>query len=463
MNLKRAGRAAVVLAAVCGAGLSSAGAQAVARGSASRPGLDRAAAQPVAWGTTSSAPAGARGELFGAAAASSSDVLAVGGDNPGKPPTEVLTTPYAEHWTGTGWSATSVPLGQVYPAGEQAAQLNGVAEPALGDGWAVGTVSDSSSLASQTLAYHWDGTAWTRSPTPDPAGPNMPNELSAVAARAGDDVWAVGDDSYPAVSLVLHWNGSAWKQVSVPSIGSLSAVAVAPGHVWIAGGDQVEQSSGAAWTGLPALPVTGQSSVLITGLADTAAGLWAVGYTEFSCGEGDVCTGSYAARWNGTAWTETPAGGGTGLSGVTAAGPKVLATSAGGVLRLSLSGATAQVTPAPGFTQLAAIAADPAGNPWAAGWAGVNGKVQPAIINAPGIGQGGVIVTTGASGAVVTWAGPVNGSGSADLTGHFTVGGLPDGSYTITASVSGCQPGIATAQVTAGHATTVKAHITCSS
>ena len=90
-------------------------------------------------GTTSSAPAAARGELFGVASASSADVLAVGGYNPGQPPTAVLTKPYAEQWNGSGWSATRVPLGSVYPPG-QAAQLNGVAEVAPGDGWAVGTV-----------------------------------------------------------------------------------------------------------------------------------------------------------------------------------------------------------------------------------------------------------------------------------------------------------------------------------
>src|SRR6266568_2829338 len=134
MNLKRAGRAAAVLAAVCAAGLGNAAAA--------------AAAQPVAWGTTNSAPAGALGELFGVAAASSSDVLAVGGFNPGQPPTAVLIKPYAEHWTGAAWSATGVPLGQVYP--NQAAQLNGVTEAAPGDGWAVGAVSDLSSLASRT-------------------------------------------------------------------------------------------------------------------------------------------------------------------------------------------------------------------------------------------------------------------------------------------------------------------------
>jgi hypothetical protein len=441
MNPKRAARAVAVLAAACGAGLGNTWAA--------------AAPQPVAWGTTISAPAGVRGELFGVAAASSADVLAVGGSNPGQPPTALLTRPYAEHWNGSGWSATHVPLGAVYPSG-QAAQLNGVTEIAPGDGWAVGTVSDPSSFASRTLAYHWDGTAWTRSPTPDPAGNAQTNQLGAVAARAANDVWAVGSDNYPAVSLVLHWNGSAWRQVSVPDIGSLGAVTAAPGRVWVAGGDQVDQFDGTTWTTLPVL----QSSPIVTGLADTAAGLWAVGFVDTICGE-SVCTTSYAALWNGTTWTVAPAGGGTGLSGVAAAGSQVLAASGAGVERLSLTGATAQVTPAVNPLQLTAIAADPAGNPWAAGWTAAQGTVKPAIINAPGIGQGGISVTSGASAATVTWIGPANGAGATDQSGRFAVGGLPDGSYTVTASLPGCQPGVATTKVTAGHVSAVNAHITC--
>ncbi len=448
MDYKRAGRVVAVLAVVCGAGLNSAPAA--------------AASQTVAWGTTSSAPAGALGQLLGVAAASSSDVLAVGGFNPGQPPTALLTKPYAEHWNGSGWSATSVPLGQEYPSGVQAAQLNGVTEVAPGDGWAVGTVSDTSSLASQTLAYHWNGTAWTRSPTLNPAGPALTNELNAVAARATNDVWAVGGDgSYPAKSLVLHWNGSTWGQVSVPNIGSLNAVTVAPGRVWIAGGNQVAQFNGATWAKLPVPPVTSQSSVTITGLAHTSAGLWAVGILDFSCGEGQVCTDSYAAPWNGTKWTVVPAGGGTGLSGVVAAGSNVLATSQTEVVRLSLASASAEVTPAINPLALTAIGTDPAGNPWAVGWTVTQGKTQPAIINAPGIGQGGIIVTTGASGATVTWTGPATGTGGTDVSGRFAVGGLPDGSYTVIASLAGCQPGIATAVVTAGIATPVNAQITC--
>ena len=274
-------------------------------------------------------------------------------------------------------------------------------------------------------------------------------------------MWAVGGDGFPAASLVLHWDGSTWAQVSVPDIGALDAVTLAPGHLWVAAGDKVEHFDGTAWTSLPAPPVPAQALVSITGLADTASGLWAVGDLDYSCGEGGTCTASYAALWNGTAWTVVPAGGGTGISGVAAAGSTVLATSGTGVWRLSLTGASPQVTPALNPPQLTAIAADPAGNPWAAGWTAAQGKARPAIINAPGIGQGGIIVTTGVSAATVTWTGPANGTGSTDPSGRFATGGLPDGSYTITASLPGCQPGIATAVITAGVATTVHARPTC--
>lgn len=442
MSLKRAWRAAMVAGVVCSAGLAASAAA--------------AASTTVAWGTTASAPAGTLADLFGVAASSSSDVLAVGGYNPGESPTALLTRPYAEHWNGSGWTATTVPLAPVYPV--QAAQLNGVAEVAAGDGWAIGTVSDPSSLASRTLAFHWNGTAWQRVWTPDPAGPSQGNELAAVAARAANDVWAVGGEGgYPEASLVLHWNGSSWAQVRVPSIGALDAVTVTSASVWVATGNKVEQFNGSAWTSLPALP----GSVSIAGLAHTAAGLWAVGYESFTCGEGGTCTSSYAALWNGSAWTTVPAGGGTGLSGVVAAGSAVLATGGTGVWQLGTTAATPQIIPTQNPAQLTAIGADPAGHPWAVGSAYVQGTTAPAIINAPGIGQGGILVDTRAANATVTWTGPGTGTGGTGADGKFATGGLPDGTYTVIASLSGCQPGVTTATVRAGQVTAVTAGIVC--
>ena len=198
----------------------------------------------------------------------------------------------------------------------------------------------------------------------------------------------------------------------------------------------------------------------ITGLAHTAAGLWAVGYVDSGCGEG-TCTASWAALWNGTAWTEVPAGGGTGLSGVVAAGSQVLVTSGAGVIRLTRSGAAAQVTPAINPLELTAVGTDPAGNPWAVGWTAAQGTVNAGdhqrarhrtrrhhrdhrrLSRDGDLGR------------------PGDRAGSTDQSGRFAVGGLPDGSYTVTASLPGCQPGVATATVTAGKATAVNAHITC--
>ena len=442
MILKRAWRATLVAGVVCSAGLAASAAAA-------------ASATP-AWGTTTSAPAGTLADLFGVAASSSSDVVAVGGYNPGEFPTALLTRPYAEHWNGSRWAATTVPLASVYSG--QTAQLNGVAEAAAGDGWAVGTVSDPSSLASQTLAYHWNGSTWQRVPTPDPAGPAQGNELAAVAARASTDVWAAGGDgAYPQASLVLHWNGSTWTQVRVPSIGALDAVTVASASVWVAGGNKVERLNGSAWTSLPALP----GAVFIAGLAHTAAGLWVVGDESFSCGEGGSCTSSYAALWNGSTWATVPAGGGTQLSGVVAAGSAVLATGGTGVWQLSSTAATPQVIPTQNPLQLTAIGADPAGHPWAVGSAYVQGRTAPAIINAPGIGQGGILVDSGAANATVTWTGPASGTGTTAVDGTFATGGLPDGTYTVITGLSGCQPGVATATVTAGQVTPVTANVVC--
>jgi hypothetical protein len=428
-------------------------------------GTAAAASSTIAWGTVTSAPAGARAELFGVAAAG--DALAVGGYNPGTTPTAVLTAPYAEHWNGTAWAATPVPLTPVYPH-SQNAQLEGVTVTGPSGGWAVGHVDNVSSLASQTLAYHWNGTSWSRSRTPDPAGSALGNHLYAVAARSASDVWAVGDDgSYPPSSLVLHWNGSTWRQAAAPGIGSLHAVAVDPGHVWAASYASVAQFDGTTWTTLPAPPVI-SGSLQLAGLAHSGAGLWAVGTVLISYGEGYLYH-PYAALWNGTAWTVIPetgssgftATGSTGYSAVTASGSAVLAATGTGVDRLTVNGATAQVTPAGAAAQLTAVAADPAGNAWAVGWTATPATVRPAIINAPGIGQGGIIVGTGASGATVTWTGPASGSGGTSVAGSFATGGLPDGSYTVIASLPGCTPGVATAVVAAGVATHVSAHITC--
>ena len=420
-----------------------------------------AAAGTVAWGTTATAPYGYIGSLYGVAAASASDAWAVGAADPDRQGSQVLDQPYAEHWNGAAWSATAVSAPSLYGSSQEAA-LNGVAAVGPGAAWAVGTVSNLSSLASQTLAYQWSGTAWTRTATTDPAGASAGNSLQAVAVRSASDVWAAGYSGYPEASLVEHWNGAVWSTVAVPNIGALTGVAVSSGAVWVASATKVDQYNGSTWSALPALPVTGSASLYLGGLVDTAAGLWAVGTSETAAGEGYTYH-SYAALYSGSSWTQIFSGG-AGFSGVAATSGGVLAAGSNtGVYLLTPSSATQQVTPALGVVYPVAVAADPAGDAWAVGFAGNGVGQAPSLENAPGIGQGGIVVATGVSNATVTWTGPASGSGTTDLSGGFQVGGLPDGSYTVIASYSGCTPGVASVTVTAGMATPVSAPISCGS
>lgn len=413
----------------------------------------------IAWGTTASAPAGFRGTLLGVAAAGPADAWAVGADNPDSSVAQWLDQPYAEHWNGSSWSATPVAAPSLYGT-HQAAELTGATAVGPGNAWAVGDVSDLWSLASQTLAYHWTGQAWSRTTTPDPAGATGSNRLLAVAARTGSDVWAVGYSGYPGTSLVAHWTGTAWSTVAAPNIGALQAVAVDPSTVWAAGTGAVQRFDGTRWSALPALPVTSGASLFLHALTKNAAGLWAIGTTSTPLNDGFVGH-SYAAVFNGTGWTTVPVAG-DGLNSAATVGTSVLATdSNSGVFRLTSSGATQDVTPAPGTVYPDAVATDPAGNAWAVGFASGGTGQLPSIIDAPGIGQGGIVVTTGAAGATVTWTGPVNHSGTTDVFGDLSVGGLPDGNYTVIASLGGCTPGVVSTTVAAGIATPVNAHITC--
>ncbi len=412
------------------------------------------AASPIpAWGTVASAPAGAFGELFGVAAPAADDALAVG-DSRALQPSGFLGryTNYAEHWNGTSWAATPVPA-PATPYANPSAQLKSVSAAGRADAWAVGYVGDPSGFATKTLAYHWNGTAWLQAATPNPGGPSEENRLLDVAARSANDVWAVGDYvNYPARSLLLHWNGTAWAQVAVPNVGILTAVAVDATNVWVAGGSTVQRLTAGRWTTLSAQP---QPYVFVRDLAVSAGQLWVAGSTSYDLISGGVGYRSYASVWNGARWTVVGSSG-QAVNGVAATAQGVVAAIDAGTATLTAAGAnTTEVTPVT-LGVLNAVAVDPTGRAWAVG-----SNSAPALITSPGIGQGGLVVGAGASGATVSAIGPDNVSFTADETGTAQRGGLHAGTYTVITSLGGCTPGIATVTVTAGIATTVTAPVHC--
>jgi hypothetical protein len=417
----------------------------------------------VAWGTTPSAPAGTLGEMFGVAAGGRDDVWAVGAFNPGESPTAVLTRPFAQHWDGHAWTATPVPLERLYAS--QSARLADTAIIGPNTAWAVGHVDDIGSLAARSLAYRWDGTQWQRVPTPDVAPPRRPDRLEAVASRTADDAWSVGATGYPAHALALHWDGAAWTRQDVPDIGGLVDVLAPAGDLWMASDLRVmHRPDGAGWSVLPPLPIEGQPGALaLHGIALAGGRLWAVGTVAREFGE-TVVFAPYAAAWRDGRWKEVVVDeAGAILTGVATARDGAVLASAfdGSVVRLQIDGDTHQVTPLLGAQTLDAIAADPDGRPWAVGAVYEGSGFSPLLVNAPGIGQGGIRVTTDYGGAAITWIGPVNGSGMADPSGFFDVGGLPAGSYQVIASGTGCSPGVAQVQVRSGRVERVAARVEC--
>ncbi len=60
--------------------------------------------------------------------------------------------------------------------------------------------------AHQTLAAHWNGTAWTQVPSPDPGGSTRENVLFGVDATSAANTWAVGEyhNGTTCQNLALH-------------------------------------------------------------------------------------------------------------------------------------------------------------------------------------------------------------------------------------------------------------------
>jgi hypothetical protein len=166
--------------------------------------------------------------LTGAAAASASDVWAVGEFQNAGNAFQTLT----EHWDGTSWSIVPSPSGAGTEAG-----LNAVAAVSGHDVWAAGN------SGSGTLTEHWNGTSWNVVASPIVRG-TLFSPLFGIAVVSGNEIWAVGESQNGTTgtpsTLTEEWNGREWSIVPSPSPGSaasLSGAAASPDseRVWAVG------------------------------------------------------------------------------------------------------------------------------------------------------------------------------------------------------------------------------------
>jgi hypothetical protein len=224
--------------------------------------------------------------------------------------TGAATATLAEFWDGHAWSISP----SLNPSGGLFDSFNGGVAIAPGDVWAVGATYNGNTGLYQTLAEHWNGSAWTVVPTPNVSGVN--NQFYAVAADGTNDVWAVGIYRVaPGIrgNLVAHWNGSAWSIVPSPNKGTGdnalgSVIAFAPNVAFADGGYNspnaktlIERWNGTKWSIAKSKNANTNSNIfnMITGVGPTD--VWALG--DYSTGS---IFNSLAEHWNGTNWQLVP-------------------------------------------------------------------------------------------------------------------------------------------------------------
>ena len=280
------------------------------------------------WTGSTPAPNYQPSQLVGVAAVAADDVWAVGADISSAGTTEVPIRPLLEHWNGSAWSQVPVPQPSspyIY------ASLTGITAPAANNVWAVGFYNQPNST-SQAFIIHWDGHTWTQVATPAGAG-----GLSAVSAVAANDIWAVGvaDISSAHNMIILHWDGSAWTEVPHPTIpdGSLTAVSArAANDVWAVGSADGATSiplilhwNGSTWAqAAPTIP-TGNSQ--LRGIVARAVDdVWAVGQISPTQYMPQPSYQPLWEHWNGTSWSIVAAPALEGRLDAVAAGPGTLWT-----------------------------------------------------------------------------------------------------------------------------------------
>jgi len=243
-----------------------------------------------------------QGVLAGVAAVGPNDVWAVG--HRGLDPLEMR--PLIVHWDGARWSIVPSPS---VPEGT----LGALAVVGPADIWAAGMELGTF----RTVIEHWDGSSWTTVAHPSPRSSYV--NFGALAAVSSDDVWLVGshlNDQGSSRTLAEHWDGSSWTRVPTPNMGGKSTsfggiVAVASDDVWASGSYAVSDArstallahwDGEAWSLIP--PNSGAYASSANGMAGRSNNdLWTVGNATDQPGE-DART--LVLHSTGTAWSPVP-------------------------------------------------------------------------------------------------------------------------------------------------------------
>src|SRR6185437_10828999 len=185
-------------------------------------------------------------------------------------------------------------------AGARRSFLNGVSCTSATACTAVGSYQTRSGKH-VTLAERWNGTTWSRQPTPNRATPPR-SALAAVSCTSASACTAVGSSAVDnfgsnSVTLAESWNGTTWSIQPTPNGPNgnfLAGVSCASPAACIAVGGSNDSALAEAWNGtswsVQPTPATGSAK-----------------FASVSCTSPSACTavGSplLAERWDGTSWS----------------------------------------------------------------------------------------------------------------------------------------------------------------
>jgi hypothetical protein len=154
-------------------------------------------------------PSDNAGGLSGVSCLSVTDCTAFGGDG---------ANPLVEHWDGTAWTIVPSPK----PAGTDFSGFSGGACVSATNCTAVGLsdVTQHNRGHEVPFAAHWDGTSWTITHVPVPAGSiagDLAGGVWCVSATYCVAVGSIETSSHLSQSLAERWNGTRWSVQAMPN------------------------------------------------------------------------------------------------------------------------------------------------------------------------------------------------------------------------------------------------------
>jgi hypothetical protein len=218
----------------------------------------------------------------------------------------------AEHWNGKEWSLQSTPN----PAGAQESYLSVVSCWSAKGCMATGYYKDETGHE-RTLAEQWNGTEWSISPTPDPAGSVLSTLHMGVSCTSSKACTAVGyyeDGAADIGTLAERWNGTEWSIQTTPNpLGVTEAtlqgvscttakVCVAPGYYLNSMGTFVafaEQWNGKEWS-LESMPSPAGATFTAPNGIDCASTTVCTSVGFYRNGSGTFV--NLAEQWSASEW-----------------------------------------------------------------------------------------------------------------------------------------------------------------